>query len=83
MESELQRLKAHLVDMEDQHTSEMLACEDKEKALQSQIHELQQKISFMVHQRYFHFFVFKMILPTFTQKVMYLYKRVFSLTRLM
>ncbi len=38
--------------MEDQHTSEMLGCEQKEQILTNQVNDLQQQISRMIQQRY-------------------------------
>jgi hypothetical protein len=38
--------------MEDQHTGESLACEEKERELKTQINELQQQISRVLQHRY-------------------------------
>lgn len=52
METELERLKNHLMEMEDQHTGEMLVCEDQKNELEIQLNTLQQQVSRMMQQRY-------------------------------
>lgn len=51
LQGDLQRLQNHLVDLEEQYTSEALAGEGREKQLSQQIAELQREISQTVQQR--------------------------------
>ncbi|XP_035703346.1 myosin-14 isoform X2 [Folsomia candida] len=50
LETELERLKNHLMEMEDQHTGEMLVCEDQKNELEIQLNTLQQQVSRMMQQ---------------------------------
>lgn len=40
------------MEMEDQHTGEMLVCEDQKNELEIQLNTLQQQVSRMMQQRY-------------------------------
>jgi hypothetical protein len=52
LESELGRLKNHLVESEEQYTAEAVAWEDKEKGLLGEIADLQRQVAQIVQQRY-------------------------------
>jgi hypothetical protein len=51
LESDLQRLRTHLVDLEEQYTSEALVNEERAEQLRGQVIQLQKDLSLALQQK--------------------------------